>query len=324
MKCHLGIRHAWRVTGTLLCLLAVTSPSVAAGLPPGQIVVASQTSGNVYSISPDTGANHLISGGGLLREPSHVRIDTEGFIYSAERSGGDISNGIVRVDPVLETRTFVAKGSDSTFPVALDFNLEGDLIVGDVDENLFHVDVQTGAQTFITKITGIEGLQDVEVDALGRYLIADFSFFSNQGKVVRFDPAAGTQQIVAQGGRLVRIADVAIEQAGTLLVSNNLGTGTSELVRINTTTGAQELLLTLPNEGFIAIEDAQHVVYADFHDLAVHRIDLESKQMTLITDQGFSGNLVGIDVFHPVPEPTTLATLTIGLLVGALARRRFK
>ncbi len=98
----------------IIALLVMLSADVARAvvLYPGGIVVASENGGKVYSVDPISGAATLISSDGLLYNPMHVILDSQGRILTAERSGP----GIVRVDPRTGVQTEIAWGPCSVIP----------------------------------------------------------------------------------------------------------------------------------------------------------------------------------------------------------------
>jgi len=313
-KHFIGGSTPWAAAVVVVTLCAARCGFAAPILSAGEIVIATQSNGNLYRMHPSTGAVALVSSGGLLVNPSHVLIDPLGRILTAERTG--FGGAIVRVDPATGAQQHV---SFMTFPIALDFDLGGNLVVANRDRDVVRVNPTTGAQTPITQFTQVQSMQDVDVDTLGRIVGLDAGFFnSGGGKVVRYDPVTQQTTTVATGGMLFNPADLVIAPDGAFLVSNRLIGSSTQLLRIDSITGAQQLLMTIPSEGFIAMESPSTLVYADFYNGPTRRLNLTNNQSSIISSSTLAGNEVGVDVF--VPEPT-FAALGVPAL-GALALRR--
>jgi len=310
----------------LCVLLGATpvTPARGAALVSGDMVVASQTGGKVYVVKPSGGVS-LVSSGGLLNNPSHVIIDNQGIIFTAERTGGT-SPAIVRIDPATGGQTLVTSGQSLDVPVALAFDQSNNLVVGNRNEQLFRVNPQTGAQTAITVLGGVRSIQDVEVDPQGRMVVVDAGIFNGGlGKIVRFDPATGLQTTISQGDQLFNPSDLLIRPSGDYVVTNRLANGTSQILQIDPVSGAQHLALTVPSEGWITLQDQNTIVYADFFDnLSILRANLLTGQTQTITSFHFPQNLVGIATYTPVPvpEPSTVSMTAIGFALLVFSNRR--
>jgi hypothetical protein len=290
----------------------------------GDIVVATQSSGRLYKVDPTTGTTFLISSGGLLRDPSHILIDGAGGIWNAERSTARV--GVVRTNPTDGSQTLVAAGPLLPRPTAIAFGGSSSLVVGNsgvgVSHTLVRVDLLNGTQSLLATLSGMSGLQDVDVDAAGRIVVLDFgSIGVGGGKVVRFDPVTNQQSVVSAGGSLVNPTDLLIMPSGDFIVSNRLPNSTTQIVKINSITGAQQIAMTVPSEGFLALEGENSIVYADFNrNLSILRLNLLTGQTQTVSSFLFPNNLVGIAVYS-VPEPSTYAMTVLGVF-GLLPFRR--
>jgi outer membrane protein assembly factor BamB len=297
----------------------------AIALSPGDIVVGSQTGGQFYMINPTSGATTLISSGGIYSNPSHLLLDNQGQILTAERTADP---GIVRIDPITGNQTLIASGSLLNYPVALAFDQSNNLIVGNDNPNqLIRVNMQTGTQTLLSTLTNIWSVQDVDVDQQGQIVVLDFGVFNGgNGKIIRLNPATGQQVTVSSGGNIFNPGDLLIRPSGDYIVSNRLANGTSQILEIDPVTGAQQVVLTVPSEGWIALKDQNNIVYADFYDnLSVLSANLLTGQTQTITNFHFPQNLIGVAIYSPVPEPTTFILLgagAISLLAFTWRRRK--
>jgi hypothetical protein len=214
-----------------------------------------------------------------------------------------------------------------TYPTCLAFDQNYNLIVGNSQQSksLIRVDMQTGSQSLITTLTNLNGIQDVDVDSQGRFVVTDFGY-SGGGKIIRFDPNTGLQTTIASGGYLNSPSDLLIHPSGDYLVANKLSTGTTQILKIDSSTGAQNVMLTVPGEGWIALQDVNHLYYADFNgNLSILRADLTTGQTQTVAKYSVSGSIVGMAVFSPVPEPSTFVLLGMGvagIMVLKWGRRR--
>jgi hypothetical protein len=314
-RCDIVLLGAIFCIGIFLC---ESKSAIAAVLNPGSIIVATESSGNLYQVDPVSGAASLISSDGLLFNPNHLLIDSQGSLLTAERGGAGHTAGIVRVNLASANQTLVTA---MTFPVALDFDHSGKLIVGNSAHQLVQVDPLTGSQTLLTTLSGFPNVQDVDVDQQGRIIVLDFGVFnSGGGKILQYDPATGIQSTIATGGNLFNPSDLIIRPTGDFIVSNRLANSTSQILDINPTSGAQHIITTVASEGFISLQDQNTLLYADFNGtLSILKIDLTNGQSQNVSSFHFSNDIVGVAI---VPEPSTIALLAIGAVGLVFASRR--
>jgi 6-phosphogluconolactonase (cycloisomerase 2 family) len=313
---------------SIACLLTALFPEAAraVALNQGDIIVNTQNVGAVYKIDPVSGTKSVITSGDALASQSHLIFDDQGRILTAVRGG--TSRGIVRIDASTGTQTVIASGTLLNYPTSMAFDQSNNLIVGNCYQNnkLVRVDMQTGVQSLITAMPTLYSIQDVDVDSQGQVVVLDSGYVGG-GKIVRVDPATGQQALVASGGYLYNPSDLLIDQSGDFIVANKLANRTTQILDINSNTGAQTLLMTLPSEGWIAFQDQEHLYYADFNgNLSILSADLRTGQTQTVAKYSVSGNIVGIAVYSPVPEPSTLVLLAMGTfgLVGLSWRCRRK
>jgi outer membrane protein assembly factor BamB len=322
-------RSVWYRGLVILTFIVVYSNEVArlskaTVLSSGEIFVDSESGGSIYAVNPTSGATTLISTGGLQFDPNHIVLSDQGQIFTAERTKRGTANpGIVRTDPVTGDQTLVASGPLLADPLALAFDQSSDLVVGNSADQLVRVNPQNGTQTLLTTLKGVSSLQDVDVDSNGRIVVLDFGAFNGGGgKIVRYDPATGVQTTISTG--LFNPSDLLIRPSGDYVVANRLATEMTQIIEIDPNTGAQNIALTVPSEGWIALQDENTILYADFYDnLSIVRANLLTGQTQTVTNFHFPQNLVGIAIYSPVPEPSTmcLAIIALGLLSKLGCRR---
>ena len=322
IKATMSINQWTRSVGTAIVQIALVSISTAAPLTPGDIVVASQSSGDIYKVNPSSGAASLITTDGLLFNPSHVIIDSQGHVFTAERGGSLNNPGVVQVDPTTGMQTMLAPMTTTNRPQALAFDQNGSIVIGNAAKQLVRIDPHTGSQTVLTTLTGISNIQDVDVDEQGRIVVLDFGVVnSGGGKIIRFDPQSGSQTTVSLGGNLFNPSDLIIRPTGDFIVANALSNNLSQILRVDATNGSQSIVSTISSQGFIALQDENTIDYADFfRNLSVQRIDLTTGHADQVSSFVFPHNVVGVGIF--VPEPTTLSLSLVGSFGILIASRR--
>jgi len=307
-------KYLWIVTLTM-CVACSWSAVATAGviLTAGDIVAVQQSSGRVYAIDHDSGLTTVVNNT-LYGGASHVVVDSRGRILTASRGAA----GVVRIDPETGLSESVAVGGLLQQANCLAFEDDSTLIVGDRESGIVRVDLGSGTQELLTSY---DDVQDIAIGADGTMFLLDYGQYnSGGGRVLVLDPDTGSMSTLAQGGYLFNPVDMVLDANGDLLVSNGLEYGAStQILRIDAETGSQDMLFTLRRSGFIALEDPDTLLYADFSENEILRAELSSGHTELVSsDFYYVGNLTGIAVF--VPEPATFTLLALGGL--AVARRR--
>lgn len=272
------------------------------------------------SLGPSLPSPQLISQGGFLFDPNHILVDPLGRILTAERTS---TPSIVRIDPATGTQTRITSGSLLTRPVTLAFDQNQNLVVANDNGNgtnrrLVQVNMNTGVQTLIANLT--INPQDVDVDSNGQIVVTEFG-----SRIFRINPLTGISTTISSGGLLSTLSDLVIQQSGNYLVSNRVNSTTSQILEIDAGTGAQRLITTMPREGWIALENADSLIYADFHKtIPITRIDLATGATTPLSDLNYgTGNITGVAVVTAIPEPSSIAgCVLVGLAVAGWVRRK--
>jgi hypothetical protein len=144
------------------------------------------------------------------------------------------------------------------------------------------------------------------------------------GRVIRVDPATGTQSLVSQGGELVDPAGITVAPDGTLFVVENVGVGPAQdpaVIRIDPATGAQSVLTRGGNLCYpfgIAREPSGNLIVTDFGDLVVGG----STQINCPQDFGSVVRVApaggqSLLSFNDVPNPGNLLRGVFGAAVEA-------
>ena len=277
------------------------------GLDPGDIIVADPTSVRIIEVDPLTGAQAIISSGGVLRHPYGVAIDAAGKIIV-----GDIGAGVVSVDPATGHQTVISSGGFLSNPIGVALDASGDIIVvNNTSDLIISVDPVTGAQTVISSGGEIDpgvGIAGVAIDASGGIIVP------LDKKVVRVHPGTGAQTVISSDGFFFNLEGVAIDAAGNIIVANAGATGTGpRIISVHPETGAQTVISRNPsgptqgnhfwNPFGVALDAAGAIVVADWSSDKLVRVDPVSGAQTVISSGGFFNDALGVAIV-PAPEAT--------------------
>lgn len=192
-----------------------------------------------------TGAQGVVTEGGLLTDPRGIAFDPHGTILVMD--GG---NGLIRIDPISGAQTVVCSITNfSTQPLgAWGIALEpsGSVLVADGVNGLVRVNTATGSTTIVSASNHLSLLISVAVAADGRAVVGNAAGLLGQlSSLVSVDLTTGAQTLIASGQNLFLPTGIAVEPAGDLLVTeapSAFGNGVDLVLRINPTNGAQSIL----------------------------------------------------------------------------------
>ncbi|HEY2785006.1 MAG TPA: choice-of-anchor Q domain-containing protein [Fimbriiglobus sp.] len=220
-----------------------------------------------------------------------LRVATNGDIYTATSSDPLIYQnfGVVRINPVTGAQTVITRGGGQDGPLQYpgDLAIEAggtivvtDLNAGAVSLGIVRVDPTTGVQTRVSDFTNpgqgpiITYGIGIVVEASGDYIVAS----GNDNTLYRVNHVTGDRTVLSSGAQLDHPYGLAIDANGNILSTNGSG-GTSQIVRVNPTNGAQSvvsggfeelLFLTVGADGSIYATDAGN---GSTVPTAVYRID---------------------------------------------------
>jgi hypothetical protein len=181
----------------------------------------------VYRLNTDSGAETLVSSGGLLAGTvTGIAVTANGDAFVAVRSSGALEGSIVRVDPHDGSQALLSSAFLHPLGVAVDAT--GDLLVTDIGDNtLSRLSPSTGLKTVVAQGNWLQGLSQaggIAVAFDGQIYVAttDINAEADTGVVIRVDPDTGVQTLVSYGQLLVAgntgITGMAAETDGGLLV----------------------------------------------------------------------------------------------------------
>ena len=133
--------------------------------------------------------------------------------------------------------------SDTRYPSATPLNGQG---------AIFQVNPGSGAQTVIAQAGNFAEPEDVEVLGNGQLIVADKGENGQpaptlNGKVIRVNPANGTQVVVAQNGSMFNPTAITVAPNGLIFVADRgpssvAATADGRVIRIDPKTGAQTIV----------------------------------------------------------------------------------
>jgi DNA-binding beta-propeller fold protein YncE len=308
-------------------------------LTAGQLIVVGDGAdlvGNVVAVDRHSGAQTLISAGGMLIDPLGVVVGPDRQLYIADANGFGGTGHILRIDPVTGAQQLISSGGLFVSPTGLVFGPSGDLIVADFGEivgggKVLRVDPVTGAQSvlssggFLVNPFGIIATPD------GELYITDVDAFGGRGGVIKIDPVTGVQTPISSGGLFANPSGLTFEvTTGALLVTDDGdtffgGTVPPAIVRVDRNTGTQKLLGRSTNHQgiFDPIENALFVSRPQPYGTqpgSIARIDLATGAEAIVSLNGLLVDPEGLAIW-PVQEPNV--TLLIMTALGCLGAIRF-
>jgi streptogramin lyase len=211
--------------------------SIAFG-PNGELYVAafrqrSETRTDIFRVDPATGSRTSVAGGLPLTILHGMAVEKSGTLLVSDTST------IFRVDPTTGSITPLSSGEN--FRQLLDLTLEpsGSIVVTDnlaEGGTLFRVDPVTGAQSVVSTGNLFRNPHGTFAGPDGVLWVID----QDAKAVFRVDPRTGDQQLVSTLQLFESGADITLDAAGRILVTEY--TPQPGLIRVNPVTGESTLL----------------------------------------------------------------------------------
>jgi streptogramin lyase len=99
----------------------------------------------IFAIDPITGAQNIVSSGGLLISPRGITIDFDGDLLVT------VQQGLIRVDPVTGVQTLISTGGFLDAPWGITTSSSGNIFVADPNfGGIISIDSITGVQTSVS------------------------------------------------------------------------------------------------------------------------------------------------------------------------------
>ena len=216
--------------------------------------------GAIIRIDPATGVQTVVTSGGNFALPTGIAIAGDGTLYVSDADAFGGPGGVIRVDAVTGEQAKVSAGGDFVHPDGIAIDANGRLFVldrhaysthpTDIGGGVIEVDPVTGAQTKITSggnfyARTATGIASVAPDQL---VVSAFSF--RFGTVVfGVNPDTQAQGLISENGKLALPTGLAAAGSGDILVADFRAFGSGGVLRIDSVTGAQEIVSPTVIEG---------------------------------------------------------------------------
>ncbi len=217
--------------------------------------------GNVIKIDPLTGAQTVVSSGGLLGTLHGLALESSGHLLVTS-TYEDRATAILRVDPRTGTQRVVSSAGFLFNPtdIALDEN-GGILVTEDRNEAgasvLLRINARTGEQSVIAKASHLVAPYGIALAPNKEIWIADIHTHASvfigpeedsggPGKIIRINPTTGEQAVLFSGQHFRDPSAIAFGSDGAIYVAdpNAVRLQRGAVIRLDPTTGRQELIAT--------------------------------------------------------------------------------
>ena len=160
----------------------------------GSVIRVELGNGEQTMISLGDVGGRFVSANGIALEPSSILV-TDLFIRA-----------VIRVDPETGDQDFLSVRGLLSGPMDFLREDENHVIIPDYfDGTIVRVDLTTGDQTIAHAIPG-DGLYGIAREPSGTYVVGD----RGGDRIYRVDLAAGTHEVLSEGGLLVNSSGIAV------------------------------------------------------------------------------------------------------------------
>jgi hypothetical protein len=309
-------------------------------LNPGDLVVSDQESqgGLVYDgalvrVNPTTGAQTMISSGGLLNDPVGVAVDGAGRILVADFNSGG-GGALIRVDPLTGAQSLATAAPLSGQPRGVAIAPSGMIYVSCDNGKIVAVNPVSGAQTTVSAGPPLLVPEQMAFDGSGKLVVADAQAGGPTpdgpgGAVIGVDVTSGTESLLNTNPLHLAIG-VAVEPSGAVLVSDFPGPPSSLPARVSRLDRASGTLTPLSTGGAL-VRPGQMTIDEDGRLLVVDQaaygsggviaIDRLTGAQSAVSSGGFFSHPSGVAVVV-APEPAALSLVLFALPAVILRRRR--
>ena len=300
----------------------------------GGPVDSSLPGGRIVRVDPTTGAQTLISYGGLLDGPQGVVIDAAGNIILNDT----YDDQLIKVNPADGSQTLIPSGGLFVDTRGITIDAAGDILVADFGYGgsgaIIRVDPATGAQTVAASGGIIQGPLGVTLDGAGNMYMSAPPLAPSKGvRVVKVDPVTGTQTLISSGGpySMAFGGGIVVDATGRIFVTEQYYY--NGVFEISPIPGPQSILVSgspFEDPYDLAIDLSGDLIVADSNwhwEGRLIRVDPDTMVTTVISSGGLliDPNDVAIAT-APIPEPISLIFFGTGVVgvFGFVARKRMR
>lgn len=297
-----------RISALCLALFACAHSLHAEKLNPFDIVAISYE-GHVFKIDPTTGAQQIISTGGLHPNPSSMKIHDDGTIVliNDNQEFETSTQDVILLNPDTGNQTFLTT-SDEIFN--LDVNQSGIYLLGPNQIN--HIPAGQSSPQLISQTGLLHYTTGIAVDNQNSIFVTDISQYDdNFSYTLHVNPFDGAQTVLTTGGIAGNAVDHVLtpDNRSLLTISNN------NVIQIDIATGAQTHISslnylsdglpldfinpTLDPRGQLITTGSTYSSGPSNHLLAV---DIETGAQQILSSNGLlTQNIYDLEVFIPYP-----------------------
>lgn len=203
------------VAAAAVMLVVLNGRGSAQGLLSDDLIVVDSEAplynGTVFRVNRSTGAQSVLSTGGLFGEPMRAAITAQGEMLIVDSGPYPPGHGkVIRVDVATGAQSEVASDGLLTFPQGLAIEPDGNILVANskIDATVIPMVIrvsQGGVQTIVSSGGFLVSPTSIAVGQNGQVFVGDRS------GIVRVDRFTGAQTIVSPGNRPY---DIALEATG--------------------------------------------------------------------------------------------------------------
>ena len=288
--------------GSLVWAWAAASPR------PGDILVTDRASLTLLVVNPVSGAQSVLTSGGLLTRPEAVAANSAGEIFVVNRDRFGAGSKIVKVSPLTGAQSLLSSNALLLDPNDVAIEASGRLLVADFSGpfglgGIFRINQVTGALS--TVYAGGFAPFELAMEANGNIVCTTFNAFSSV--LFRVNPVNGAATVVNSN---VGAADgVAVEASGMILVADG-GAAPDHIphvFRVDPVSGSRTTLVT-GTPGFVDVAvESDGDIYA-LQPTAIVRVDPVTGNQQIVSAGGLFVGLSGLTFFNA--DITTDATRT--------------
>ncbi len=225
------------------------SRAISFGLLSGENEIASDANGDFYVANFDgdvVKVDHLTGEDTTIREGTgesafnDLAVDPAGRVLGLLRE--DSGTRLVRVDADGSLHV-LSQGQLMVDPAEMAVEWDGRVLVTDTRGRVLRVDPATGSQSLLADLD--RGVDAIAVRPDSQVFVRSQESSTTVPQLVRIDPVSGSQKVVSSGGALrtsLGSNGLAFENGTDVVAAEFLDSEVSQVVRIDTDTGAQSVL----------------------------------------------------------------------------------
>ena len=324
------IRATRLLSGLAFALCVVVTEARPATIVPGDLLIADPVAsgpfgpGVVFKVDPSTGAQVILSSGGLFAFPSAVIQTSRSDIVVVDANAVGGSGAMILIDPGAGSQTILSSGGLFTHPQRIAESPEGNLLVLDPSGGPGHsgvvvkVDPTTGTQMLVSSGQLFVLPNSIAVSNDGTVYVSD----GNVG-IIKINPVTGAQSILSSGNTFCP-GPIALAADGMLIVADLYQCALWQIERVDRDTGARSPLLgpsgafkdisglAVDQFGRVLISDSEAGLPTSTSTGEIFALDPETGGVTLVSSGGEFAFPTGLSIAGVRNGATATQRLTWG------------